>query len=315
MPNVEHQPYPRIINETAKLHFIDISAGASHCLALEKGGNVYSWGCGELNQLGYDTSQDWETNKECLIPRKLHLQDIVMIQCGAFHSIALSVFGQVYTWGLNHFQQCGLYDLDSNDTNQADVIVTPTLLPYFKKRPPFKVTKKSTTLGRPKKRNADEAFASDHEGDGFQIERSGEPRSIGIAAGDYHSLALMNTNKLVVWGRCEDGQLGITLDNVPGSFSDEETGKIFAIGAPYPSPFDYDNDIKEIKCGSNHTLVISRNGRVWGFGESSDYQFGIRDEGEHTIIPTLIQPINEKGKVIRVGAGGDYTFFLVKNST
>lgn len=267
--------------------------------------------------LGYKTSQDWKTSKQCLIPTKLPLQDIVSIECGSFHSIALGAFGQVYTWGLNHFNQCGAYDPETatnqnnNGQKEQEVVVEPILLPYFKKRAVFKLIKKKPLR---RKRLADEAFASDNEGaTTFQIERSNEPRAIRVAAGDYHTMALMSDNTLVVWGRCEDGQLGISLNNALKVFLEDESGNIYAISSPILNTFKFTSDVKEVKCGSSHTLVLCKDGNVFGFGESKYGQLGINSEVEHTEKPTTIQTINEKGNVFRVGSGGDVSLFLVNN--
>eukprot|EP00339_Tiarina_fusa_P000836 CAMPEP_0117042184 /NCGR_PEP_ID=MMETSP0472-20121206/29396_1 /TAXON_ID=693140 ORGANISM="Tiarina fusus, Strain LIS" /NCGR_SAMPLE_ID=MMETSP0472 /ASSEMBLY_ACC=CAM_ASM_000603 /LENGTH=900 /DNA_ID=CAMNT_0004753363 /DNA_START=725 /DNA_END=3425 /DNA_ORIENTATION=+ len=48
-----HLHVPLIINALEEVHIIDVSAGASHCLALSDDYNVYAWGNNEEGQLGF----------------------------------------------------------------------------------------------------------------------------------------------------------------------------------------------------------------------------------------------------------------------
>lgn len=84
----------------------DVSAIATkggHLLALRKDGTVWTWGQNGGGQLG--------TGESALIiptPRQVQgLPPIKAISAGWFHSVALDVNGEVWTWGENHFGKAG----------------------------------------------------------------------------------------------------------------------------------------------------------------------------------------------------------------
>ncbi|KAI8970411.1 regulator of chromosome condensation 1/beta-lactamase-inhibitor protein II [Mycotypha africana] len=327
LPNIVIQKYPRIVNSVADLRFIEIAAGASHCLALDDQGQVYSWGCGEFGHLGRPDLQNNENRrlKQCLIPVRLDgLKDIVAIACGAFHSLALDKDGHLYSWGLNHFQQCGLLEkIDDGNINfkQAnEVIDRPTMVPYFceqnaeLKRNNDGLSSTRTKMAQNGPRT--ERFSENNsKNDKEQLtDNYDKPKALLIAAGDYHSVAAMSDNTLRVWGRCDNGQLGIIIypDYVyPASFKTPEVDRIYAIGYPTSNLWRCSEKIEKIICGAEHTLIMSKYGRVWGYGQNASNQLGLFHCRENVAIPTLLNPINNKGAVVNIAAGDQCSMFVI----
>jgi fibro-slime domain-containing protein/RHS repeat-associated protein len=90
-------------------NIIVISAGESHCMALDVNGNVWTWGDNSLCQLGNGMSY-WD--ERWLTPVKVvalnepnygsdYLEDIVAISAGYWHCLAMDASGNVWSWGLN----------------------------------------------------------------------------------------------------------------------------------------------------------------------------------------------------------------------
>ena len=91
--------------EKKKLCITSVSCGWSHMLAMERNGNVYSWGRHDMGQLGVR------------FPRKPSLigtagvfkvkfplfaspgEHVIKIACGAEHSVAVTSSGCLFTWG------------------------------------------------------------------------------------------------------------------------------------------------------------------------------------------------------------------------
>ena len=64
----------------------------------------------QFGQLGVG----YTNQKEVLIPQKVEIKvQLVSITCGAGHSLGLSKFGKVYSWGLNVLGQLGHGDTDT----------------------------------------------------------------------------------------------------------------------------------------------------------------------------------------------------------
>jgi hypothetical protein len=98
-----HKP---ILNQYLNNKFVtDISCGAQHSLVLTNYGEVYAWGWNIEGQVGNGC------NYNQLIPIKVkgfNNERVVMISCGFWHSMALTEFGHVYSWGYNRNGQLGI---------------------------------------------------------------------------------------------------------------------------------------------------------------------------------------------------------------
>ncbi|KAK2661260.1 hypothetical protein Ddye_007793 [Dipteronia dyeriana] len=84
---------------------VAIAAGEAHTLALSGDGSVYSWGRGMFGRLGTGSESDE------LFPVRVKLDNsgksedeklkFVGIAAGAYHSLALTDDGSVWSWGYN----------------------------------------------------------------------------------------------------------------------------------------------------------------------------------------------------------------------
>lgn len=81
-----------------------ISAGSSHCLALDHRGRVWGWGWNLHGQLGSGS-----TAQTCPTPILIERlpEGIKAIAAGAGHNLALDHDGQVWAWGMNSEGQVG----------------------------------------------------------------------------------------------------------------------------------------------------------------------------------------------------------------
>nr|GEV70481.1 ultraviolet-B receptor UVR8 [Tanacetum cinerariifolium] len=145
---------------------VAISAGEAHTLALTGDGSVYSWGRGTFGRLGTGSEHDR------LFPIKVgfgsdpHRVKIVGVAAGAYHSLALSDDGSVWSWGHNTYGQLGV-----NGENS----LVPSLVEVFHGlSPPDGSMKKSET--------------------GLKI--------TSVKAGGMMSLAIDNLGSLWIWGNC-----------------------------------------------------------------------------------------------------------------
>nr|XP_043613240.1 ultraviolet-B receptor UVR8 [Erigeron canadensis] len=86
---------------------ISVAAGEAHTLALTGDGSVYSWGRGTFGRLGTGSELDR------LFPVKVESSftervKFVGVSAGAYHSLALSDDGLVWSWGQNTYGQLGV---------------------------------------------------------------------------------------------------------------------------------------------------------------------------------------------------------------
>mgnify|MGYP005814742329 CR=1 FL=1 len=78
--------------------------GEGYFLALDRQGEVWSWGFNNNGQLGDGTKENGKH------PKKINgLTDVVSLAAGATHSLALDKHGVVWSWGNNYFGQLGRF--------------------------------------------------------------------------------------------------------------------------------------------------------------------------------------------------------------
>jgi hypothetical protein len=79
-----------------------------------------------------------------------------------------------------------------------------------------------------------------------------------IAAGDNHSLVLMNDSTVLSWGFNNSGQLG------DGTFANSNI----------PEPLSISSKVIAIAGGGSHSLAITLNTTVWAWGRNNEGQLG-----------------------------------------
>jgi len=98
-----------------------------------------------------------------------------------------------------------------------------------------------------------------------------------------------------MWGRGEDGQIGI------GDTNDQFK----------PVFIESLKDVKEIACGSGHTVVLTTNGRVFSWGRGDDGRLGHGDQA-YKYVPKPVISLRSK-EVVRITCGSYHTAAVTKS--
>ena len=120
---------------------------------------------------------------------------------------------------------------------------------------------------------------------------------ISMACGCDHTLALSSCAKILAWGRNTEGQLGIGTRNCVDSSS--------------PQVIALNVTIKQIACGTNHSLLLSNNGNIYSFGSNNYGQLGIGNSSAE-VKPQVIKKAIE---FIEICAIGNTSMALSKTGT
>lgn len=107
---------PRVLNAYAKhldeapevVKITQVACGEYHTAAISDTGDVYTWGFGNMGQLGHCSLQ--AEDKELLPRRVVALEGIhvTSIACGGVHTCAVTEKGALYAWGGGQVGQLGL---------------------------------------------------------------------------------------------------------------------------------------------------------------------------------------------------------------
>ncbi|XP_078532227.1 E3 ISG15--protein ligase HERC5-like isoform X2 [Lissotriton helveticus] len=90
---------------------IQVACGDHHCMALSKGGELFTWGENTHGQLGLRSQPSRQSTPQLV--EHLMGSPLAQITAGSAHSIALSLTGTVYSWGNNTAGQLGLGHMDT----------------------------------------------------------------------------------------------------------------------------------------------------------------------------------------------------------
>ncbi|KAL0355676.1 UNVERIFIED_CONTAM: PH, RCC1 and FYVE domains-containing protein 1 [Sesamum radiatum] len=87
---------PKILESASALDAQNIAFGSRHAVLITRQGQVFSWGDGSGGKLGHGLEADISNPK---LIDSLGGLDIVSIGCGEYHTCAVTLNGDLYTWG------------------------------------------------------------------------------------------------------------------------------------------------------------------------------------------------------------------------
>jgi alpha-tubulin suppressor-like RCC1 family protein len=239
----------------------DIALGFDHTCAVLADHGGRCWGRNDLGQLGINSTSPSQTST----PSSLSLLgDAVDIAAGAYHNCAVLVDGGVQCWGQNTVGQLA-YVLGTQ------VIVTfPSVIngnpgnavavtAGFEHSCVLLATGSVLCFGR----NTEGQLGNNGGGvnTNTPVTVSGITNAVAIAAGNFHTCALLATREVVCWGRGDEGQLG-NGGNADVAAPVDVTGTEDAVG---------------ITAGGFHTCLRTSSSavRCWGRGDLGQVGNGI----------------------------------------
>lgn len=180
-----------------------IAAGDYHTLAVDTDGNVWAWGRNKYGQIGMDEN----LNPTSITPEKVGIiNDIVAVEAGSEHSIALRRDGTVWTWGNNEYGQLGNGET-TNANNTPEIVLGLTGIMEI-------AAGNNHTLALKQDRTNIWAWGSNEYGqlgDGgremklrpIQVENVRDVKM--ISAGDNHTAVIKEDGSVWTWGRNTSG--------------------------------------------------------------------------------------------------------------
>ncbi|MCP3875173.1 MAG: tandem-95 repeat protein, partial [Desulfobacteraceae bacterium] len=267
-----------------------ISGGYYHTLSLRDDGTVWAWGKNQYGQLGDGDTTSSRSAQEPV----MGLSNIISVNGGSSHSMALSEEGSVWAWGHNGYGQLG----DGTTFSKYTPVNVPGLSNIISiicgKNHSVALTRDGNIL----------AWGSNNYGQlgngsttnsNIPIQISGLTNIISIA-GDYeHTLALKNDGTVWAWGKNNYGQLG-------DETTSDRSVPVQVIGI--------DNAIS-IAGGFEHSLVLKADGTVWAWGYNGNGQLG---DGTFTNSNTPVQ-VTDLSNIFSISAGFRYSLALKDDGT
>ncbi|EPS63615.1 hypothetical protein M569_11169, partial [Genlisea aurea] len=95
---------PKALESAVVLDVHNIACGGTHATLVTKQGEIFSWGEEFRGRLGHGVDSDVSHPK---LIDSLSNTNIELVACGEYHSCAVSLSGDLYTWGDGHFGLLG----------------------------------------------------------------------------------------------------------------------------------------------------------------------------------------------------------------
>ncbi|KAG2572220.1 hypothetical protein PVAP13_7KG160600 [Panicum virgatum] len=266
--DAEDRLVPTVLSGFDAPGIASVICGADHTTAYsEEELQVYSWGWGDFGRLGHGNSTDVFTPQPVKALQGLKIKQIA---CGDSHCLAVTMAGEVQSWGRNQNGQLGLGTTEDS--------LLPQKIQAFEG-----VCVKMIAAG------AEHTSAVTEDGDlyGWGWGRYGNlglgdrndrlfPEKVSsvegekmvlVACGWRHTITVSESGTMYTYGWSKYGQLG------HGDFEDHLV--------PHKLESLKDSTISQISGGWRHTMALTSEGKLYGWGWNKFGQVGVGNNDDH----------------------------------
>lgn len=134
---------------------------------------------------------------------------------------------------------------------------------------------------------------------------------IHVTGGAMHTIAVTETGAALSFGRLDGFQSGIKLDNLPDDHVVRDANnnpRILTVPTPIPGL-----DAATAGAGSDHSIVVTKDGKAYGFGFNAYGQVGIGSTDD-VPVATWIDNTAVRGKqIVFADCGGQFSVIATKH--
>lgn len=310
LPNVKYQYRPKKIPYFESIEVVEVKAGYNHVLALTVNNDLYSWGNNELGELGLGNDKkgcSYYEPQEITYFKENNLK-IKKICAGYYVSYAITSDGRLYGWGSNLFYKLGL-----NEKKYKSYYNTPQEITYFKENNLKVIDVKAQFDGVIVKTECDQLYAWGYNQNGelgignivpiiqapTKIHFPNNTKIKEYQVGDYHGMALLESNKLYVWGYNAEGQLGIkNKENIIYPIVNERVTSL---------------NIKNIFLGPlSSSGIITKDNKIYTWGYNSYGKLGIEVSSKINYEPIELKDLFSLNEFEDIVFGYNHSFIKDK---
>lgn len=270
---------PQSINLPTKQPIQQLSGGAYHSIVMTQGGRLFTFGAGQLGQLGRPTAgTDASGLPVDPDPKPVHGipsdETVQSVGAGFYNTLAICRSGGLYCAGENQNLQCGNGPKNLNQmTKVSEVSDVVSAEGGYCHSLIQTAAGKVFSMGCSEEGQRGIGVVDDNSPPEISTEvslPSGE-YATQVAAGANHSVVLGNTGRVYTFGANDVGQCGVPSDMVDDD--DDDSGVVWS-PRPVPIPIAA-GPVTQISAGYAHTVLTTKYGKVFSFGQNDSGQLGI----------------------------------------
>ena len=321
---------PRVVYKLKNECIVNIKCGWEHNVAVDKYGNVFTWGNNSVCQCGIKPSEQNEYTIKISTPINLTAihkgLNVVDCSCGNEHTLFLHRNNnKIYAIGNNMDGVLGQSDLElkTHELVEIDIPVSYGKVISISSGTVHNVALTSKgfvfawgsaqggQLGLSEKQmmafpNFTQSYCIYKPTHVAQLSNV-----IAISTGEAHSVALCSSGRVYAWGFGSNGQLGLGF--CEDSF-EPGTGLTKSRILLPQMVHTFTEEVKEIQCGKTFTMMITKSNQLYGCGVNDLYQLGLGYSPENKLfhpdmkcddftVPTMIETIPFTVETIACGEG------------
>lgn len=250
----------------------DISAGERIGLAVSSNRQLYLW-----SDLKANPANEWSRKEKKLSPVAGLPSKVAHASAGEGHVLALMNDGTVYSWGSNEHGQLGTGD-DRHSKLPVKISLSNMVQVAAGSSHSLALSQDGKIFSWGANNEGQLGFGS------LSVRRlvspgiiSGTSNFVMVCAGEVHSIALRSDGSVWSWGGNQFGQVGVGLLNH---------------SVLKPEQIQSLSNIVSIAAGRYHSVALTADGTVYGWGLNSNGQLGINSDDRVISQPVKIPAID-----------------------
>ena len=255
-----------------------IACGYRHTVILKNDGSVWACGGNAYGQLGLNSTTDKSTFTQ--VTTNIN-NDVKQIACGNYHTIILKNDGSIWASGDNQYGQSGLVSVTERNTfTQVTTNIYNDVKQIACGDDQTFIIKNDDSLWACGKNEYGELGLGDSYQRSVFAQVTNDIKQ--IASRYTHTFILKNDGSIWSCGYNNYGQLGLGGTSNKNTFTQVTT--------------NINNDVKQIVCGTFHTVILKNDDSVWGCGFNTMGQLGLgntTNQSTFTQVPLSSQSIDE----------------------
>ncbi|TYZ61267.1 hypothetical protein PybrP1_009568 [[Pythium] brassicae (nom. inval.)] len=269
---------PRMVETLReKYHISNAAVSYHHSAVVSSAGELLMFGMNDCGQLGLDHTQHQHTPQ---LVDALASQVVVKVACGLYHTVVVTAGGEVYAFGKNDYGQLGLGHarnvkvpaLVKVSVGEADEKVVDVSCGYYHT---VVVTDKGKLITWGRNDYGQLGIGSkDHKNTPQCVPLPLSTKIKSTSCGCYHTLILLASGRVMVFGRNNKGQLGAGARTLPSA----------DLPLPVPSNSLANDDAVCVAAGFYSSYILTGRSSQSGPASGKDDTAHAKDLPEHSCL-------------------------------
>lgn len=271
---------PRLIESLReKYHISNAAVSYHHSAVVSSAGELLTFGMNDCGQLGLDHTQHQHTPQ---LVDALSSQVIVKVACGLYHTVVVTAGGEVYSFGKNDYGQLGLGHARSVKVptlvkvaiGESDEKVVDVSCGYYHT---VVVTERGKLITWGRNDYGQLGIGSkDHKNIPQYVPLPLSAKIKSTSCGCYHTLILLVSGRVMVFGRNNKGQLGAGARTLPSA----------DLPLPVPSNSLANDDVVCIAAGFYSSYILTGRSSQGDTASGKEDATHAKDLPEHSCLAT-----------------------------